>query len=409
MYQTESEPKFNDALNCAFQTVRGAFTDLLASVQADPNYPQDIARRFGINKNLAWKISKIVTVTDPHTVVPNLPGNAGINTILTAFEERGAPASAVAAARSAIEEFDDMVEVHVGDRSTLQLVLSSNAPDRVPPEQLAATRKMAFQGNSAIWGVQARVRLASFFLAPNPDDPTLVDTASVGGLIDVRRFRADASIPFYNRFAYNDDGTPRDKPAREPIDPAAHDDPLTLMREFCSSPLPQFHTLHIDGHTRYQLPPGPIGNRGKHTWIYGEAVRAFAPIHRDATNQFGEHAVQVQCPVEWLLCDIQVHESLAFALTPRVLTFGLHSFNPKPGTETEYDRLPVPETIQSIGHGPPIVSTPLVPHYQAMVQRVYERMHWRASEMHGFRFEMKYPPMPMSVVIQHDLADPNQA
>lgn len=401
----EQEPRFYEALNRAFQNVRGAFTDLLMATGADATYPQEISRRFGINKNLAWKVSKIVSVNDPHAVVVNLPGSAGINTILSAFEDKGAPAATVAAARAAVDDFDRMVEMHVGDRSTLELVLSSNAPDRVPPEQLHATRKMAFQGNSAIWGIQARVRLASFFIAPNRDDPTLVDTASIGGLIDVRRLRAAASIPFFNRFAYNDDGSPIEGPQREPIEPSDEPDPIMLMREFCSHPLPGFGTLEIDGHTRYQLPPGQIGNRGRHTWIYGEAARRFAPIYRDKTNQFGEHAVQVQCPVEWLLCDLQVHESLAFALSPRVLTYGLHSLTPKPGTESEYDRLPVAEVIQSIGRSPPVVSTPLIPRYHAMVERVYERMGWRAEEMCGFRFEMKYPPMPMSVVVQHDLAD----
>lgn len=402
----EQEPRFYEALNRAFQNVRGAFTDLLAAAGADVSYPQDISRRFGINKNLAWKVSKIVSGTDPHAVVVNLPGTTGINTILTAFEARGTPPVAVAAVRAAVDDFDRMVETHVGDRSTLELVLSSNAPGRVPQEQLHATRKMAFQGNSAIWGIQARVRLASFFVAPNPEDPSLVDTASIGGLIDVRRLRAEASIPFFNRFAYNDDGSSIDGAQREPIERSDTQDPVMLMREFCSQPLPGFRTLEIDGHTRYQLPPGPIGNRGKHTWIYGEAARRFAPIYRDEINQVGEHAVQVQCPVEWLLCDLQVHESLAFALSPRVLTYGLHSLTPRPGSETEYDRLPTAEVIQSIGRSPPVVSTPLIPRYQAMVERVYERMGWRAEEMCGFRFEMKYPPMPMSVVVQHDLADP---
>ncbi len=32
-------------------------------------------------------------------------------------------------------------------------------------------------------------------------------------------------------------------------------------------------------------------------------------------------------------------------------------------------------------------------------------MEWRAEEICGFRFEMKYPPMPMSVVVLRDPAD----
>ena len=138
-----STQRFDDALDQTYQGVRGALTEVLISVKADPTKPQDMARRFGINKNLAWKISKIVTVPEPHSIISNLPGDTGMERILKAFESGGASKSSVDAARAAIDKFDRMVELHVDDRSTLQLVLSSNAPHKVPQEHLHATRKMA--------------------------------------------------------------------------------------------------------------------------------------------------------------------------------------------------------------------------------------------------------------------------
>ncbi|MCA9310754.1 MAG: hypothetical protein KDA21_06080, partial [Phycisphaerales bacterium] len=311
--QTGSQ-RFDEELDHAFQAVRGALTQMLSSVQADPDRPQDIARRFRINKNLAWKLSKIVTVTDPHTIIANIPGVTGMNTILGAFESGGAPAATVDAARSALVDFDRVIEVHVGDRSTLQLVLSSNAPHKVPQEQLHATRKMAYQGNSAIWGIQARVRFASFFLAPNRDHPSLLDTASLGGLVDVRRLRADVGTPLFMRFSYNDDGTIRTGPEPEPIEPGnGQPNPMLLMREFCSTPIPDFRALRDGSYTRFQLAPGPIGNRGRHTWVYGECTRAFASRFRDENNTVGEHVAPVQIAAEWLLADLQVHRDLKFA------------------------------------------------------------------------------------------------
>lgn len=398
---------FDEDLDRAFQGVRGAFTNLLASVQADPTRPQDLARRFGLNKNLAWRVSKLVTVTDPHAVISNLPGPASVGSFLRALEANGAPAEAISAAKEALERFDDMVELHVGDRSTLQLVLSSNAPHKVPQEHLHATRKMAFQGNSSIWGIQARVRLASFFIAPNPDDPTWIDTASMGGLLDVRRLRADASVPLFLRFAYNDDGTERSGPSPEPVDSnGSPDNPLMLIHEFCSTPVPSFDPIAGPGYTRYQLSPGPIGNRGLNSWVFGEVSRRFAPIYRDEFNTFGEHAVPIQMPVEWLLVDIQIHKDLDFAQDPRVIAYSRLASGPSAAGEAECDRLPLAEQVESIGHEPPIVATPLVPQYQSMVQRVYERMGWSGRDFHGYRFTMKFPPMPTSIVLQHDLAEP---
>ena len=397
-------PGFEDALDRAFQGVRGALTELLVSVRADATKPQEIARRFRINKNLAWKISKVVTVTDPHAVVANLPGPTGMNTVLTAFASGGAPGWSVDAARNAVDRFDRMVEVHVGDRSTLELVLSSKAPHKVPQEHLHQTRRMAFQGNSCIWGIQARVRLASFFIAPNADDPEMLDTASLGGLIDVRRLRGDASVPLMMRFVYNDDGTVRQSSGVRPIDPAPDAGALMLMPEVCSSPLPAFVPISGNGYTRYQLAPGPIGNGGLNTWIHGESIRGFAPIWADEHNTVGEHAVPVQMPVEWLLADLQVHRSLGWAMSPRAVQFSQVASGPAPGADASWDRLPMAESIEAIGHGPPVVATPLAPRLPEMVARVYERMGWDAGDFHGFRLVVRYPAMPTSVVIQHDLA-----
>jgi hypothetical protein len=396
--------RFDEDLDNAFQRVRGALTELLGSVDADATRPQDLARGFGLNKNLAWKIARVVAVTDPHAAIPHMPGSIGMKTFFNAMESGGAPPRSVAAARAAVDQFDSMVAAHVGDRSTLQLVLSSTAPHKVPQEHLEATRKMAFQGNSCIWGIQGRVRLASFFIAPSADDETMLDTASMGGVLDVRRLRPSASVPFFMRFAYNDDGTARSGPVAEPIDPSGRDDPLMLIDDFCSRPIPAFRAIGDGTYTRYQLAPGEIGNPGRHTWIYGEQIRSFASIYGDANNLVGEHAVPIQMPVEWAICDLQVHKDLKFALSPRVAAYSKLATGPGPDEDMLCDQLPLAETVQSIGHCPPVVATPLVPRYPEMVQRVYDRMGWHADDFYGFRFVMKYPPMPTAIVMQHDLA-----
>jgi len=400
--------RFDDDLDQSFQGVRGALTELLTAVGADIERPQEVARRFGLNKNLAWKLSKIVSTTDPHGVISNMPGPIGMNTIFAALRRAKAPKAEMDRARDALAAFDKVVEMHIGDRSTLELVLSSKAPHKVPTEYLHKTRKMAFQGNSSIWGIQARVRLASFFLAPNAEDPEMLDTASMGGLIDVRRLRPTSTVPILVRFAYNDDGTRMATTNVEPIDPSRDGDELMLMPEFCSQPLPEFVPVRRDGYTRYQLAPGPIGNDGLNTWISGEKITRFAPIYSDAANRFGEHSAMIQVPAEWVICDLQVHRDLAFALSPRAMLHSQLMAEPAPETETgeSYERLPMAERIESIGQRPPVAATPLVPNYSAMVERVYDRMGWRARDFHGFRVVMRYPPMPTALIIQHDLATP---
>lgn len=396
---------FEDDLEQSYQALRGALTELLGSAGADPSRPQEIARRFKINKNLAWKISKIISATDPHKVVSNIPGKAGMSTILSAFAAEGVSSDSIDSVEAALRRFDRMVEEHVDDRSTLQLAMTSSQPDGVPIEQLHATRKTAYEGNSAIWGVQARVRLASFFVAPNPDNPDLVDTASVGGLLDARRLRPEVTIPLFMHFSYNDDGTVLDNSVRRPIiHPDVETDGLMLMSEFCTSKAPPFRAVKRSDRTEYMLRPGPVGNHGKQSWVFGEHVRAFASGYRDDTNTVGEHAVPIQVPVEWLMCDVQIHKDLPFAGRPELSASVLFGTDPTPGSENEQGRLAVSEPIESIGV-PPVVSAALVPNYPRIVERVYERLEWVPDDFHGYRLVMKYPPLFTCVLIQHALGE----
>jgi hypothetical protein len=40
-----------------------------------------------------------------------------------------------------------------------------------------------------------------------------------------------------------------------------------------------------------------------------------------------------------------------------------------------------------------------------MVRSVFERMGWRESEFHGFRFRLRYPRIPTLAVWRYDLPE----
>ena len=144
------------AIDCrsAMEGVRGALINLYASVECDPSDFQAAAKRFGLNKTLTWKFSKIISSDDPYSAIQHLPGEAGIGIFLSTFASNGAPAGAVEAVREAMAEFSRVVEEHATGRDDFNLMLDSmglGAPDR----QLEASRELAFRGNSGICGLQA--------------------------------------------------------------------------------------------------------------------------------------------------------------------------------------------------------------------------------------------------------------
>ena len=128
-------------------------------------------------------------------------------------------------------------------------------------------------------------------------------------------------------------------------------------------------------------------------------------MYRDAANRVGEHGVNNFVPVELLLCDLQVHRSLTFALHPEAAVYGQLAIAGGGGAPRESDRLPITEHVQEIGRCPPVMATPLIPRYTEMVRRVYSACGWNAGDFWGFRFMLRYAPIPSLIVLRHPLAD----
>lgn len=401
----QETPTFEDHCSTALDGLRASLTELYQAAGADPESPQGISREYGVNRNLSWKVSRIMRAEDPYAVFHHLPGVAGLHILLDAFLTAGAPKVKVEGVRAAIVEFERMVKLHAGDRQTLELMLDSLAPEHAPSEPLEVSRKLAFRGNSGIWGVQAKLRLRTVMIAPNPEDPAVLDIAQVSGLLGVRRFRHGAAWPLFQREDFNDDGSRR--VIREtPLDPVNSDPATMMMPEFCSAPLPTIRSTPTPLGTRYEQVGGELGNRGATTCVYGSYLRRFAPRHRDEKNVRGEFFTSINAPVEHLLFDVIVHRDLVadrFDLRAEVL----QAESSSPFFDRHGTGLPCPERVRRLGANTPRVATPMAPRYGEIIDRVYERLAWDPQDFRGYRYEMKYPPLPCTVVLSYEL--PEQA
>ena len=65
----------------------------------------------------------------------------------------------------------------------------------VEAERLAVARREAFTGNRLTFGIEARLRLSAYIVAPARDDPALVDIVVVTGIVDLRRYRQHTRWP----------------------------------------------------------------------------------------------------------------------------------------------------------------------------------------------------------------------
>ncbi len=383
----------------AIGELRAALIELYDSVGADPANPQDVARRFKLNKTLTWNIARLLGSTDGIGAVPHVPGIGSIEKIVGATESHGAPGTAAKRVREAATAFERVIEVHVGDRATLDLIIDGMEPGGGVGLELS--RKRAFVGNSGIYGIQAKTMLMCCVLAPNADDPDQLDMAMVRGHLGLRRLRAIDGFPIFRMRQWSQAGQAIGTQQWEPIERGQAD---RALKTFAKGDVPEIEPIETKGGTDYVIRPGPIGNRGAIDCFYGDMLRAGASRYQTDADTMGEFGATMTVPAENLVFDLIYHRDLDFcadAITKVYAYSFLHG-----NREGEWDEstcLPIRQPASPIVGTPPAVATPLIPRYAELVQMVTTRLGLDASDVRGLRYELKYPPLGSTSVIRFDL------
>ncbi|MBI1189597.1 MAG: hypothetical protein GC200_02810 [Tepidisphaera sp.] len=377
----------------AIQGVRGALIELYTAIGANPEEPQEVARQFGLNRNLTWKLSRVMTGAQPFATLNHLPGKQGMDLALQAFRKASAPAESVDAVDRALRSLYEVIEVHAGDRDHFELTLESmglfEREDR--PD---SGREQAFRGNSMIWGVQAKTRLSVTFIGPSAS-PDAVDFVGVAALYGFRRLRTSARWRLFRLQLTDDAG--KDLPASsmpEEIDQNRRSDDTPLMlRDFCSANMPPLETHDTPEGREYLLPGGPVGNTGVFDCYFGYIARGLS-LKRTPGNEYSSAACSISTPVENLVFDVLVHKDLPLLGNPELALYGFpHGGAEDPSKQTEANRLPMSDEWQELVGSPPVVATPLVPRYTPVMNMVFNRMGWTASAFRGLRLTIKYPAL----------------
>lgn len=402
----ELPPPFEAHVREVVHRIRGAFAEVLVAVGADATRPQAVSRQLNLASGLTWKICRLIGAENSFAVIPLIPRRAGLNILIDAFARAEAPPDLIRQVQRAVEEFEHMVKLHSGDRETLEMMLG-NLTDAGQQERDESHRRLAFRGNSAMWGVQARLQLCTNFIAPGTD-PNMVDLAWLSGLVDFRRLKREATWAMAAARKTIDDGSEMPLGEIRALDPAFDGpDKAPLMGEFCSKPLPEIRIDHgRDLVTRYELVEGPVGNTAAATCIVGLYGRNFVRRRRGQADTIGEHYARLYTPVEVLVHDLFVHRELTHALSPTVALYSqLPSVATYPAAGRDRGLFDVSEPVIPLGGCPPDIVTAELPAYTRMVRDVFERLGWTAGDFYGFRFRLRYPPIPTLAVWRYELPE----
>lgn len=401
-------PPFAEHCSASVRGIQAALAAAYRSAGLDIEKPQDVSRQIGIDKNLSWKIARIASDEDPMSAAVLVPGPEGINILVEALSRSGLRDRELAALRDAFAAFENMVRQHAGDRPTLQLLLDGMTSGA----SLELSRKTAFRGLSGVWGVQARVRIMTQFLMPCASDPTALDTAIVASLIDVRRLRSLSGWPIFRfqryigSMASGDEGHSVSERKLEPLeDPTGPDDPALIMRSWCSPRDVRVQSVTTPLGIVHELADGPLGLTGTSTFVFGHYERrAVNRYTRPSVMGKGEMGAVVTMPIEALLFDVIAHRDLPEVSEAKLHVFGNPFGNaPLDAAARMSMLLPISEPVHEITGSPTRFDTEHAPKYPQLIAQVFRRIGANPADFRAYRVELRYPPMPSTVMVSYHL------
>lgn len=385
--------------------VRAALGAALASAQANPRRPHTVGKALGLDKSLAWKIGRIASRDDALTAIARIPGRSGQRLVLDALRSAAVPPDQTQELEAALDEFEAFVGTHAGDRETFQAMVAALTPEgRTRVDE--GHRRLAFQGNCATWGVQARAQVSVHFAAPSKSAPDMLDLAVISGLVDLQRLRQNVPWSVATVRTFHDDGSP--VPAHiEGIDQSWRPGSgPPLLREFCSNPLPPLSiaTTH-DGVSRYRIDQGPIGRTGGVTCYTGWISRACFSRWKSKQDQFGEHFVTLGTPAELLVHELYLHRDCWPIEPPRVACYGQLPGGPVyPHDGRDASVLPLADPVVPLST-PSVQDPDGLPRHSEMVELAIARLGHKPSDFRGVRFLLRYPPIPAVLAFRYPLSE----
>lgn len=393
-------PRFTIEAREVSRTLQGAFAEVLHAAGADPSTPQSIVREIGLNKNLAWKISRIVQAEEASSALELMPGGSGIKIFLDAIDRAGVSAAQIQQARKAVDAYEELIRTHSGDRTTLEM-MGRELDETGQQQRDEQHRKLLFQGASYVWGAQARVITKIGIVYPS-EKSGHINVATVGGFIDFRRLRPNIAWTMAKRDSNNDDGTqiaPHHWVPLDPAQPTSESPPL--LKAFCSDPLPQLRKVQSDNEIRYELPEGEIGNTGALTCLIGMVMKDL-PNYRTPENTHCSFSTRCEVPAELMNVDMYFHNSMGLSDPP---TVRLHSKIDEYANSNGSAELPFNERLQDLGTSAVPRPAPEIPRYSQLVETMFSMLRLPLDNFRGYRVRIPFPAYPTSLEMRYPLHD----
>ena len=176
--------------------IRDAARTALGEAVAEPTMVRAAGRALGIDKTLAWKLVSLTEASDPAAAMSKFPGPRGWQRIIEALAAHGASRSSVETLRRGLDDLEREAAGRGFDRRRLQRLASEPDGSHHGRAETLRLRETAAAANAAIWGIGARLLVASYLVRPTGESDRLAISA-VTMFLGLHRTRPGPEMPIH--------------------------------------------------------------------------------------------------------------------------------------------------------------------------------------------------------------------
>jgi len=363
--------------------------------------PHDVYQVLKLDKKLGWRIYKIIHEDDLFFAAQFVPGKHSFGRFIKSCKTMGVEKKYLDSALNAVEEFYDIIDIHSGDRQSMDMMLMASSRDcRYQP--FNALRKQAYYAQSHLLGLQAETQLDAWFFGPSAT-PGMLDVAEIKGLFDIRRNRPGVKWVIDTPCFFT--GTNHEEQFfTETIDSRSSCnlmEQVPFLEKYCSDPLPELNAVTSQGCGPVsELANGPVGNTNLIDTVTGTVSRGIFPLKPDETEKHHEVSVKIYTPVQNLVLDLFFHETMAETMAGNPSAKMLFDYYNRGGAlfyRSDRDHIPMEVKPMMIGTGTGCAYTQLIPAYSEMLADVFQCLRWDPDEFVVYRTRVEFPVVPSSL------------
>lgn len=347
-----------------------------------------------LSQSVVSRLMSSVRQGDPLATLASIPGQEALRQMLRGASRAGAGPDCVARVQQAIENYEAFVDTQVGDRSTLDAVLSDWVHESRASFELRH-KAAAFKAMSALRGVQADLVFTTGILHPGAE-PGRLDCLGLDGVLGCRRTRPSGVLHLfgYTLMPERDDGQRHaitglaGQPLRSMAD--------VLMPGFSSVPPEAVRTERLGDVVQTTVGGLPLGRVplpgadlvcAQH--LHG-VHRAWRGPGSSATTGIGG---QAEPPTACFIVDVLLHEDVWPGVQPelQVLDTVVRGVAHPDDASRQADRIDTLESVQFLGRGADTFRMPEYPRYTELVRQACQAVGWDAGRLRGYRCRVRYP------------------